>query len=172
MKTVLKEPLIIAEFAGIGKTTLAKKYKNVIDLESSLFKWDNTGLEHVPIEQRKGTKRKENPKWPHNYINEIKRQSRNYDIILVWIAPKVLELYDKNKIEYTLCYPEQSAIGIYEKRYKERGNNQQYIDKVVNTYDKRLEEFKQKKVPQIILKGNETLEDYLIRNRYTLISRD
>lgn len=171
MEKVLKKPLIIAGFAGVGKTTLAKKYENVIDLESSLFKWDNTGLENIPIEQRKGTKRKENPKWPYNYIDEIEKQSRNYDIILVWIAPRALELYDENKIEYILCYPEKSAIGLYEKRYRERGNNEDYIEKVVSTYDERFEEFKQKNVPQIILQGEETLEDYLIRNEYILLER-
>ena len=57
----MNKPLIIAGFAGIGKTTLAKKYKNVIDLESSIYKWDNTGFEDVPVEQRKGIIRKENP---------------------------------------------------------------------------------------------------------------
>ena len=29
---------IIAGFGGVGKTTLAKKYKNVLDLESTPFK--------------------------------------------------------------------------------------------------------------------------------------
>lgn len=32
--------VIISGFGGVGKTTLAKKYKNVIDLESSPFKYD------------------------------------------------------------------------------------------------------------------------------------
>lgn len=168
----MNKPLIIAGFAGIGKTTLAKKYKNVIDLESSIYKWDNTGLEDVPVEARKGTKRKENPNWPNNYIEEIKKQSLNYDIILVWIKPEVLEIYDENDIDYVLCFPEKSAITIYEERYKKRGNNKEYIEKVVGTYDERFEEFRQKPVSQIILQGNETLEDYLIKNNYNLIKRD
>lgn len=168
----MKKPLIIAGFAGIGKTSLAKRYKNVIDLESSIYKWDNIGLEDIPVEQRKGTKRKENLNWPNNYIEEIKKQSLNYDIILVWIKPEVLEIYDENDIDYVLCFPEKSAITIYEERYKKRGNNKEYIEKVVGTYDERFEEFRQKPVPQIILQGNETLEDYLIKNNYHLIKRD
>ena len=60
----MKKPIIIAGFAGIGKTTLAKKYKNVIDLESSLYKYDNIGLEGIPVEQRKGTIRNPNKDWP------------------------------------------------------------------------------------------------------------
>ena len=34
-----KKPLIISGFGGVGKTTLAKKYKNVIDLESSNYQY-------------------------------------------------------------------------------------------------------------------------------------
>lgn len=168
----MNKPLIIAGFAGIGKTTLANKYKNVIDLESSIYRWDNTGLEDIPVEQRKGTKRKENPNWPNNYIEEIKKQRLNYDIILVWIHPNTLKIYDENDIDYVLCFPEKSAIKIYEERYKKRGNNKEYISKIVDTYDDSFEEFNKMQVPQIILQGDETLEDYLIKHNYKLIKRD
>lgn len=168
----MNKPLIIAGFAGIGKTTLANKYKNVIDLESSIYRWDNTGLEDIPVEQRKGTKRKENLNWPQNYIKEIKKQSLSYDIVLVWIKPEVLEIYDENDIDYVLCFPEKSAIKIYEERYKKRGNNKEYISKIVDTYDDSFEEFNKMQVPQIILQGDETLEDYLIKHNYKLIKRD
>ncbi len=168
----MKKPLIIAGFAGIGKTTLANKYKNVIDLESSIYRWDNTGLEDIPVEARKGMKRKENAKWPNNYIEEIKKQSLYYDIILVWIHPDVLKIYDENNIDYVLCYPNKDSLKIYEQRYKERGNNEEYIERVINTYDMRLNQFKEKNVSQIILKGNETLEDYLLNHNYKLVKRD
>lgn len=168
----MKKPLIIAGFAGIGKTTLANKYKNVIDLESSIYRWDNTGLEDIPVEERKGTIRKENVKWPNNYIEEIKKQSLNYDIILVWIHPDILDLYDENNIEYVLCYPDKNSLKIYEQRYKERGNNEEYIKRVINTYDMRLNQLKEKNVPQIILRGSETLEDYLLNHNYKLVKRD
>lgn len=164
--------IIIAGFAGIGKTTLAKKYKNVIDLESSLYKYDNSGLENIPVEARKGTVRKENKDWPLNYINEIQKQVEKYDIVLVWIHPPVLDIYDKYNIKYTLCYPEKDAIEYYRQRYIQRGNNQEYISKVVDTYEVRKKEFDERDVPKIILKGNETLEDYLINAGYKLIKRD
>ena len=168
----MKKPLIIAGFAGIGKTTLANKYKNVIDLESSIYKWDNTGLEDIPVEARNGIIRKENANWPNNYIEEIKKQSLYYDIILVWIHPDVLKIYDENNIDYVLCYPDKDSLKIYEKRYIERGNNKEYIEKVINTYDMRLNQFREKNAPKIILKGNETLEDYLLNHNYKLVKKD
>lgn len=75
---------IIAGFAGIGKTTLANKYKNVIDLESSYYKWDNTGITNISIEKSKGMKNRiKNPNWPQNYYDAIKEASKKYDIVLV-----------------------------------------------------------------------------------------
>ncbi len=165
--------LIIAGFAGIGKTTLAKKYKNVIDLESSLFKWDNTGLEDIPVEKRKGlSTRKENKDWPNNYISEIKKQSIVYDVVLVWIRPDVLELYDKNDIEYVMCFPDKESLNIYVQRYIERGNNKDYIEGIVNNYDEMINKFMEKDKKKIVLSGNETLEDYLLENNYKLVKRD
>ncbi len=163
--------IVIAGFAGIGKTTLANKYKNVIDLESSLYKYDNSGLENIPIEQRKETIRKENKDFPLNYIEEIQKQVENYDIVLVFSYPPVLDIYDKYNIKYILCYPEKEPIDYYRQRYTDRGNNQAYISKMIDTYEERKKEFDERNAPKIILKGNETLEDYLINNGYKLIKR-
>lgn len=35
----MKKGIIIAGFTALGKTTLAEKYENIIDLESSLYQW-------------------------------------------------------------------------------------------------------------------------------------
>lgn len=164
--------MVIAGFAGIGKTTLAKKYKNVIDIESSLYKWDNSGLEDVPVEARKGMKRNENKEWPLNYINEIKDKIEKYDIVLVWIKSDALELYEKYNIKYTLCYPEEKALPLYIQRYRTRGNSEEYINKVINSFEKTKKQFDEKNVDKIILKANETLEDYLINAGIKLIEKE
>ena len=40
----------------------------------------------------------QNPLWPQNYIYEIKNKSLIYDILLVWVNPDVLDIYDKENI--------------------------------------------------------------------------
>lgn len=168
----MEKGIVIAGFAGIGKTTLSKKYKNVIDLESSIYKWDNSKLEDIPVEERKGILREENKDWPLNYINEIKKQMINYDIVLVWIHPDVLKIYDKYNIPYVLCYPSKNALKHYEQRYKNRGNNIEYINKVIDTYDMRIKQFEKFSAKKIILNEDETLEDYLFEKNYELIKKD
>lgn len=161
--------IVIAGFAGIGKTTLASKYQNVIDLESSLYKWDNSLMENISIEARKGLKREENKDWPLNYINKIKEAIEIYDIVLVWIKPEVLKIYDKYNISYILCYPNKDSLDFYKQRYIDRGNNEEYINKVMNSFDLMEKQLKEKNVDKMILNGNETLEDFLLRNGFNLI---
>lgn len=158
-------PLIIAGFAWVWKTTLAKKYSNVIDLESSIYKRDNSGMENVPVEARKWTVRKENINWPQNYLNAIENAKSTHDVILVWIHPDVLDIYDKNNIVYSLCYPNKESLQFYKKRYIGRWNNQKYIDKVLWSYDRRYDEFWDNINQKIILNWDETLEDYLLKNK-------
>lgn len=160
---------IIAGFAGVGKTTLAQKYKNVFDIESSLYKWDNTEYENISIEQRKGLIRKQNSLWPQNYINEIKSKMLKYNVLLVWVHPDVLEIYDNENIPYIICYPCKEALEEYKQRFIKRGNNEDYINKVINTYDLRVQQWNEKSNKKIILGCNETLEDYLINHDYELI---
>lgn len=80
---VKRKWIIIAGYSGTGKTTFAKKYKNVIDLDASEYVYDETDLLNIDIERRKGEYRKPNPNWPGNYIEGIKKALDKYDIVLV-----------------------------------------------------------------------------------------
>ena len=70
--------MIISGFAGIGKTTFCKKFKNSIDLESSDFHWiyEEDAL-NMDKEKRKGTTKKMlNPEWPENYVKAIQEKTK------------------------------------------------------------------------------------------------
>ena len=164
--------IVIAGFAGIGKTTLAKKYKNVIDVESSPYKWDYSNIDTSNLESLKGTtNRTRNINFPNNYILAIKNAQKQYDIVLVWIHPEeILPEYDKNDIDYILAFPSKEALSEYRERFITRGNNQEYIEKVLGNYDLRYQQFTSSKHKTIELLKGETLEDALIRLNYKLIN--
>ena len=49
--------MFVFAFPGMGKTTLAKTYSEVVDLELSDIKYDNQSVSHLTKEERKSTKR-------------------------------------------------------------------------------------------------------------------
>ncbi len=167
------EKVIIAGFAGVGKTFLAKKYKNVIDLESSRFVYDYSNVPETEYEKMKGTKNRiPNKNFPENYINAIFDSLKKYDVILLWLTPDMLQLYEQHNIKYSICYPSEKAFESYVERYKSRGNNDEWIQKVCGYYPKCVAQLQSNNHPKIILKENETLESFLLKKGYKLIKKD
>ena len=165
----MKKGIVIAGFAGIGKTTLAKKYCNVIDIESSPYKYDYSQVDKSDYEKIKGLKtEKLNDEFPQNYINAIVDAQSKYDVVLVWLHPEILDEYDKNNIDYTLCFPTIEAFTNYRNNLIKRGNDSGFVDKLVKLYPKRYQQFKQSSHKQIELKEGEMLEDVLINLGYDL----
>ena len=165
--------MIIAGWAGIGKTTLAKKYKNCIDLESSAYKWIYSDEDKKNSEKLKGDKsRTPNPDYPMNYINAIIDASKKYDVVCVWSHPEhALAYYDQYGIDYVLCYPTKDANAEYTNRMRNRGNTDEFIKSLNNVYEKRFEEFNNNPHKKIILNPHETLEDRLLEMGIKLIKR-
>lgn len=167
----MNKGLVIAGFSGIGKTILASKYKNVIDLDSAEYAYDDTNIINIPFEKRKGEKRKINPLWPQNYIIAIKEAQKKYDIILVWDREDIIKEYINSEIKFILCYPSKDDLNNYIQRYRSRGNSEKYIKWKLRQYEDKMVLFKKLNVPKIILKNNQTIEDWLIENNYNLIKK-
>ncbi len=165
--------IIIAGFAGIGKTYLAKKYKNVIDLESSKFVYDYSNVPETEYERMKGKKdRIPNKDFPDNYIQALLESKKKYDIILIWLKLEMLPLYEKYHINYSVCYPSEKTFENYAQLYKERGNSDEWIEKVCRGYTEYVVALKSDKHPKIILDENENLESYLLKNGFTLVEKN
>ena len=167
--------LIISGFGGVGKTTLARKYANVIDLESSLYKYIyDQDICLSDMEKIKGiSKRKLNPNYPLNYIEAILEATHKYDIVCVrYNGDEAVDFYDTYNLTYAICYPSEKAYQTYVKRFEERGNTKEWIEKNKRLYYevslKRFEEFKGLKIE---LKDNQTLEDALKNMNIKLIPK-
>lgn len=168
-----KKGMIISAFGGVGKTFLAKKYQNVIDLESSPYKYDYSNVEKVDYEKLKGTKNRTlNPNYPQNYIEAIKDAVNKYDVVCVrFNADEEVDFYDTYGLEYIMCVPTKSAYKEYEKRFKSRGNSKEWIEKNKRYYKVAFQRCKDFKGEKIWLKRGETLEDVLLKRNVRLIPK-
>ena len=93
-----------------------------------------------------------------------------YDFVLIARYPLFCDYLEENGINYWLVYPEKSFLNIYKERFINRGNSLEYVKKILNSYDEELEALKKYHGKRVILK-DETLENYLISNGYTLIKK-
>ena len=130
------ESKVISTFAGLDKTTYAKKTPNCIDLESSW--WSK-----IPIQKHSEFERQEfenNPEFPQNYIKHIQEliEEGEYEFILISSSIYVQEELIKNNIFYYLIYPTLDKKEEYINRYKKRGSNEKFINCITRNWDERL----------------------------------
>ena len=155
---------MLAGFKAIGKSTLARKYKNVVDLDSSNFKYViDSSLEKLSEEERKGIKtRNKNPEYPMNYYNEIINQYNNGNLVLFASKKEIIEMLEKDGVEFFIAYPEESMLNEIIERSKNRGNNEEFIANIKNAYYRDYPKENQK---VIWLRNGNYLEDVILDNR-------
>ena len=140
---------IISGFPGVGKTYYKQHTNlNVLDSDSSKFSWIKEGVRH--------------PDFPQNYIEHIQANIGKVDIILVSSHKMVRDALVKNNINFTLIFPERKLKEEYLVRFKERGNNQNFIDMINTNWDNFIDELETQINCEIIkLKSEEYLNNYL-----------
>lgn len=159
----MKKAKLIVGFGAIGKTTLSKKYKNILDLESSAYKYmidDN--LKYLGVEERKGLKtRKINPKFPDNYYSAIIANLHRYDIILISMNNEIIKKLEENNIIYIVVYPKEDMIDEIIQRCIKRGNSNDFILGIKEAYYRLLPHNTEN---VLWLNKGEYLENVLIKN--------
>lgn len=157
---------IISGFAGIGKTTAALKYDNVIDLESSQFFFklpDN--LTKKDYEKLKGDSlRPINPNGLSDYIDAIIQAKDKYDYVLIAMFPALIQELNKRNIDVKIVLPHIDDIVTYKRRYQDRGNNKNWIDNMIENWETYLDP----KSPDFIKNNNNLknpIEEPIILNK-------
>lgn len=122
----MKNTQIVSAFPATGKSYFTKNTsKNVLDSDSSNFSWtineDDTKIR--------------NPNFPNNYIQHIKENIGKVDIIFVSSHKEVREALVENNIEFTLVFPNNRTKTEYLKRYKDRGNDKNFINFIKNNWN-------------------------------------
>ncbi|NCB48480.1 MAG: hypothetical protein EOM55_02510 [Clostridia bacterium] len=152
--------IIVHSFIGSGKTTLGKKYSNVIDLESINDAYILTeNQKKLGNEAIKGLKKKKNPNFENIYLEKLLLAQKNFDFILV--PYRVLELCRRNNLKYWLVYPSKNCKEEYIQRLRNRGNPEELVKIVESGFEEFIDNrdndsYAEKK---IILNAGEFLEN-------------
>jgi hypothetical protein len=144
-----KKTYIISAFPGCGKTTFFKENPNLSlsDSDSMYFSW---------IHNDEGKVR--NSEFPNNYIEHIKSLIGTHDFIFVSSHKEVREALKNEKILFNLVYPNKSMREDFFKRYKERGNDEAFLNLLDANWDTWIEDIE--KEPEIGLRKFELNEDH------------
>lgn len=113
--------IIISAFPGMGKSYAVEhlpQYK-MLDLESSNYSWIKTNDGKV-----------RNPLFAQNYIDHLKQLKDQglYQVVFVSSHKIVRQALQHHKIYYYLVYPDISLKDQYIRRYRERGNEQEFVE--------------------------------------------
>lgn len=160
---------VISVFAGLGKTTVGKKYPNVCDLQSSPYRWDYSSIDKKDYEKLKYNPSSiPNPKYPNNYLKAILDAIKKYDIVLVPSNLDVRKLLTDNNIEFLFVLPSSDSEHRKKllERYKQRGNNNTLISNVMYYFDHWSRKQNDYDYPITILDKDKYLEDLLIEMEF------
>ena len=159
--------MIIAGFAGVGKTTFCNQHKNAIDFVVMPFKYENYD---AISKQHPGENIKAHPDlvlktdWRYDYYDALIKTQEKYpdEIIVIPTDLEIMDWLERDNIEYTLVYPSYWAQEEYRKRFIDRGNTEEFIDAFINDWDYWIKSLSTRCEPQIIeLKAHQHLSDVI-----------
>lgn len=160
--------MILFAFPGTGKTTLATHRQEVVDLELSEIKYDNSGVSHLNKEERKSIKRPLKSKdYKAIYVRRALFYHQDGKVVLAalnFLFPILFALLALGESDFHIVIPHYRLRKEYKKRYIGRGNNNKFIFEVMAIWYPTLISLGllAKLFPQRIsvLSKGETLEDY------------
>ncbi|CYV40830.1 hypothetical protein [Streptococcus suis] len=164
--------MFLFAFPGMGKTTLAKKYTDVVDLEMSDIKYDNSSVRHLTKEERKSTKRPlKDKRYKTIYVNKaytLHRQGKTVLVALNFLMRMLLAMSIRGGVPFHIYIPHPSLKEEYRQRYISRGNNDRFIFEVMFIWYPALIPLYllSKILPKwiTVTQSGETLEDYRLKS--------
>ncbi len=139
------DTLVVSAFPGCGKSHLFrnKGEKKILDSDSSTF---------------------DKSEFPQNYIEHIKSNIGQADIILVSSHKVVRDALVNESISFTLVYPSRDIKDEYIQRYVDRGNDDKFVELLKNNWETWMDELEvQSDCNKVELKNGEYLSDIITK---------
>lgn len=162
------DDMIIAAFAGTGKTYFCHNTANAIDFVCMPWKYRNFYEVSASLEEGEQIKANDDLElqsgWQEDYYNALIDTAKNYpdQIVVIPTISAVLRKMEENNIPYTLVIPDRDLKEEYEKRYRERGNTEEFLNVFIGNWDAWMDVIRQNKGKQVIeLQGGQFLSDVI-----------
>ena len=158
--------MIIAAYAGCGKTTFAKNHPDVC-IEVASMPYARI-LPIIKEETNKNFEREKaadyhvnNPIYPLNMIATVLELEKQYKYVIIPTVQTAIEILQKDyNRSVILCYPEDELEDEYRKRYLLRGNTETFCQIFADGMQNFLSGLKDNKAAyHFVLKSGEFLED-------------
>lgn len=162
--------MIIAAYAGAGKSQFAKQVNNAKDIVSMPHRWILPG-NHSKNEESESLKAADylvaNPLYTDQYVLEILKAEKEYDFVIIPTAEEIINKlvmnYGRNVV---ICCPDESLKEEYKKRYTARGNSEQFLEIFYENWDRIISGIKhigqgmyEDKISRLTMKSGEYLSD-------------
>lgn len=161
-----QKPIIISAWICAGKTYLTNKYDFITELPSGDYKYILTDEQKAVKnkESLKSTPRAINPEWPQNYYKAVLDTYNEGKYRIILIAPCMpFEEMRNYGIDFVLAYPDPSCKEDYMQRARNRGANEDFVNRVKTKIETDYLDFLSQPNEKIIIMPGEYLEDALIR---------
>ena len=139
------DTLVVSAFPGCGKSHLFRNKgdKKILDSDSSTF---------------------DKSQFPENYINHIKSNIGDVDMILVSSHKEVRDALQNQGINFTLVYPKKDNKDAYIQRYIDRGNDGKFVELLKSNWDNWMNELEnQSGCNKVELNKGEYLSDIITK---------
>jgi hypothetical protein len=128
--------MIIAAYAGVGKTTYAKLHaEDTLDFVCMPYKYEQSDEADKGEAGKACSENTMDPEWPFNYVDALEKIKDGHKFILIPSDTAVLYLLKERGMPFLLVTPLRSAKEEYRRRFIERGNSNEFIEIFIEHWD-------------------------------------
>jgi len=146
-----------------GKSTMARKYDNVVDIVGSRYKF----LDYIPgnEETKELECRQKNPDYPNNYLSAIVEAAKNKDNLLLLPLGKsvndgLIQKLHKKGLRFAIAF--MIDLQDVEKAMRERGNVDDWVKRILGGYEDNVKTASELATEVITIQKGQHLEDALV----------
>lgn len=140
--------MIVAGYAGAGKSYLAQRWEQAVEVPSMPYSWVLPPREDGFQGEYEGEKgapyHLPNPLYPENYLLAILQAEQARGVVIIPTIPMILyRLCREWERRVLLFYPEDGLREEYRQRYLGRGNRAEFLELFLGRWENYLDSFRE-----------------------------